>query len=127
MLNCNNEKYYKNECNNFLCCKNKNKETNLKLNNDKNEIVRNKSFETVAIKRKHKILQSTVILLSWLFVLMLSTMVIYFTNQNTNTTMFSNNVIAEGTEPQDSNKDGIFEITSADDLLFLSTTKILPI
>ena len=45
-------------------------------------------------KKQYNIVQSTVILLSWLFVFMLSAMIVYFTNINNNSLLQLNNVDA---------------------------------
>ena len=73
-------------------------------------------------KKQHSILQSTVLLLSWLFVFVISTMFVYFANQKDDFKIYDENIFAAGIAPQDSNNDGIYEISSASNLLFLSTT-----
>ena len=68
------------------------KENVIKNNARNKESLRN--FNNVATK-KHGTMQSTVILLSWLFVFMVSAILIYFTNANSN--FFNgNNVIVNG-------------------------------
>ena len=76
--------------------KNKNNgssESIFKNNARKKESLRN--CNNVAIKW-HSAMQSTVILLSWLFVFMVSILLIYFTNANSNFFVENNNAIVKG-------------------------------
>ena len=82
--------------------------------------VNNKNKSNVTYKKQHKILQSTILLLSWLFVFIFSAMLFYANTNNINFNL-NNNVIAEGVAPVDSNSDGIYEINNADNLRYLST------
>ena len=88
-------------------------------------IVNNKNKSNVTYKKQHNILQSTVILLSWLFVFVLSTMLIYFTNlsNNNNTLNIQSDVSAAGTAPSGScTKSNPYQISSASNLQYVSTT-----
>ena len=69
------------------------KENVIKNNARNKESLRN--FNNVATK-KHGTMQSTVILLSWLFVFMVSILLIYFTNANSNFFVENNNAIVKG-------------------------------
>ncbi len=58
--------------------------------------INNKNKSNVTYKKQHNILQSTVILLSWLFVFVMSVMLIYFVNVNNNNLLnLKTNVVAE--------------------------------
>ena len=80
-------------------------------------------------QKRYNIVQSTVILLSWLFVFLLSAMIVYFTNVNNNNLInLQNNVVAEGvnTFADESTRKGTgtsgdpYQISTMADLEFLS-------
>ena len=80
-------------------------------------------------QKRYNIVQSTVILLSWLFVFLLSAMIVYFTNVNNNNLInLQNNVVAEGvntfadesTRVGKGTSESPYQISTMADLEFLS-------
>ena len=123
-------------CNSFLCYKNKKSAIN-KFNNKKdinynekkfanyqniNNILDKENCNTKAIiNKRHNKVQSMIMLLSWLFVILFSFMLICFGFSFENNKISSqSNFIADGISPNQ-NAEGKYEINSPEHLLYLST------
>ena len=107
-----------------------NQDINL-LKQKEHNIIKRVSTTNIGVKAKsnYSVLKSTVILLSWLFMLVIGVVVLCFTNENNNKILLNNNnLIAEGlntfadvaTRQGDGSADSPYQISTMADLEFLS-------
>ncbi len=92
--------------------------------------VNNKNSNNITYKNEHNIVKSTIMLLSWLFVFVLSAFLIYFTNiedsthQNTNLVAEGQNTfkdVAISAENNGASEETAFKLSTYEDLLELTT------